>query len=137
MQLLEYGKNVSDAAKQAVTALESESLKVFYTDTFTVSPAKNPYRVFGDELGKKTADGSVVNIVVDGSGHIEQCRADYLDYGDYITDEGNVIKKEGSEKAYFAESLFKQSTKNDDPAVTDFRSAPYFDLIIDGIDPLN
>lgn len=81
--------------------------KVFDCSTFTVKNAK-----------ADTSDFSKASyITMDADGHLTAYLADVDDDGTY-TGETNVIKTEGG-ITYFAES--------------DGRSAPYFDIIIDGI----
>ena len=87
--------------------LQAGTLKVFDCSKFTVNGAK-----------ADTSDFSkAAYITVDAEGHLTSYLADVVDDGTY-TGETNVIKTEGS-ITYFAES--------------DFRSAPYFDIVIDGI----
>ena len=83
--------------------LISGEVKVFDTSTFTVRNAKA-----ADEYN---------NITMDADGRLTAYLADVIDLGNYAG-ETNVIKTENG-KTYFAES--------------EFRSAPYFDIIIDGI----
>ena len=81
--------------------------KVFDCSTFTVKNAK-----------ADTGDFSKAGcITMDADGHLTAYLADVDDAGDYVP-ETNVIKTEGT-VTYFAESAL--------------RSAPYFDVIIDGI----
>ena len=81
--------------------------KVFDCSTFTVKNAKA-------DTGAFSKAGS---ITMDAEGHLTAYIADVDDAGDFIP-ETNVIKTEGG-VTYFAESAL--------------RSAPYFDVIIDGI----
>ena len=83
--------------------LISGEIKVFDTSTFTVRNAKA-----ADQYGA---------ITMDADGRLTAYNADVIDVGDYAG-ETNVVKTEGG-KTFFAESFY--------------RSAPYFDLIIDGI----
>ncbi|MBR5388505.1 MAG: BMP family ABC transporter substrate-binding protein [Clostridia bacterium] len=96
------------AAKlEEVKAAFAEGKKVFDCSTFTVNGAK-----------ADTSDFSKAEyITMDADGHLTAYLADVIDAGDFVG-ETNVIKTAGDVK-YFAES--------------DFRSAPYFDIIIDGI----
>ena len=84
--------------------LISGEIKVFDTAHFTVRNAKA-----ADQYGAITMDAD--------TGKLLAYNADVIDNGDYAG-ETNVIKTENG-KTFFAESFF--------------RSAPYFDLIIDGI----
>lgn len=88
-------------------ALAAGTIKVFDCSTFTVKGAK--------------ADASAFSkasfITMDDDGHLTAYLADVDDDGTYVG-ETNVIKTAG-ETTYFAES--------------EFRSAPYFDIVIDGI----
>ena len=87
--------------------LVSGALKVFDCSKFTVKNAK-----------ADTSDFSKASfITMDEEGHLTAYLADVDDDGTYVG-ETNVIKTEGG-ITYFAES--------------DGRSAPYFDIIIDGI----
>ena len=83
--------------------LISGEIKVFDTANFTVRNAKA-----ADQYGA---------ITMDADGRLTAYNADVIDVGDYAG-ETNVVKTENG-KTFFAESFF--------------RSAPYFDLIIDGI----
>ena len=87
--------------------LVSGALKVFDCSKFTVKNAK-----------ADTGDFSKAGcITMDEEGHLTAYLADVDDFGDYIP-ETNVIRTENG-VTYFAESAL--------------RSAPYFDVIIDGI----
>ena len=83
--------------------LLSGEIKVFDCSTFTVRNAKA-----ADAYG---------SITMDENGRLTAYIADVVDNGDYVG-ETNVVKTENG-VTYFAES--------------EFRSAPYFDIIIDGI----
>ena len=81
--------------------------KVFDCSTFTVNNAKADTSAFS----------KAAYITTDAEGHLTAYNADVIDDGTYVG-ETNVIKTAGG-ITYFAES--------------EFRSAPYFDIIIDGI----
>ena len=87
--------------------LADGSLKVFDCSKFTVKNAKADTSAFS----------KAANITMDADGHLTAYLADVVDAGDYVG-ETNVIKTENG-VTYFAESAF--------------RSAPYFDIVIDGI----
>ena len=93
-----------DEVKAALTA---GTLKVFDCSKFTVKNAK----AYTGEFSKSSC------ITMDEAGHLTAYTADVDDAGDYVP-ETNVIKTEKG-VTYFAESTL--------------RSAPYFDVIIDGI----
>ncbi len=88
-------------------ALQNGTLKVFDCSKFTVNNAKADTSLFSK------AD----YITMDADGHLTAYSADVNSDADY-TGDTNVIKTEGG-VTYFAES--------------EFRSAPYFDIVIDGI----
>ena len=88
-------------------ALVAGTIKVFDCSTFTVKNAKADTSAFS----------KASYITTDAAGHLTAYLADVNDDGTYVG-ETNVIKTAGS-TTYFAES--------------EFRSAPYFDIIIDGI----
>lgn len=129
------GSVVADVATAAVdgTATKLEEIKnkinngeikIFDCSKFTV---KNNTMVIDNVIyqSQKQQDGSYLNVAVgttDADGHILTYKAD-VD-GDYVGDT-NVIKTSGT-TTYFDESN-----------ATAFRSAPYFDLQIDGITFLN
>ena len=87
--------------------LADGSLKVFDCSKFTVNNAKADTSAFS----------KAANITMDADGHLTAYLADVVDAGDYAG-ETDVIKTANG-ITYFAES--------------DFRSAPYFDIVIDGI----
>ena len=89
------------------TELEAGTRKVFDCSTFTVKGAK----------ADDSAFSKAAFITMDENGYLTAYNADVDDDGTY-TGETNVIKTAGG-ITYFAES--------------EFRSAPYFDIIIDGI----
>ena len=100
--------NVAAAGTQAAMDKAKQDLKdgkihVFDTSKFTVT------ETFGD--GTNTFYN--LNATMDATGHVTSVIADVDDFGDYIGETEAV--KDG----YFHES--------------EYRSAPYFDLIIDGI----
>ncbi len=124
VELIDYGKCIStedqEIIKKTKAELESGQLKVFDCDNFTVTMTDDQikdHRVIfqGDEI---TNDNGTK------TGHLSQYFADVEDNGDYMPDTNVIVSKNG--KTYFDES-------NSD----DFRSAPYFDIIIDGINTLN
>lgn len=88
-------------------ALAAGTIKVFDCSTFTVKGAKADTSAFS----------KASFITMDDDGHLTAYLADVDDDGTYVG-ETNVIKTAG-ETTYFAES--------------EFRSAPYFDIVIDGI----
>ena len=88
-------------------ALVAGTLKVFDCSKFTVNGAKADTSAFS----------KASYITVDAEGHLTAYLADVVDDGTY-TGETDVIKTENG-VTYFAESAF--------------RSAPYFDIVIDGI----
>ena len=100
--------NGTQAKLDAVKAeLVAGTRKVFDCSTFTVNGAKADASAFS----------KASYITMDADGHLTAYLADVDDDGNY-TGETNVIKS-ASGITYFAES--------------EFRSAPYFDIIIDGI----
>lgn len=159
VELLDFGNdsvlNPDDKAK--VENLKSEMEKktgeqnaqdIFNCEDFTVSPTYNESAFYGIPSKSKPDEWEVkprINVIADKvSNKINDFPAGYkknddpeknpknvnlttywadaIDAGDYQPDT-NVIKTINGDKKYFAESSF--------------RSAPYFDLIIDGIIPLN
>lgn len=106
----ELGKTAVAGTAEALTNLMAElkygNLKVFDCSTFTVT-------VINTEKEKKN-----VNATVDENGHLTQYKAD-VDTDAAYTADTDVVKTENG-VTYFAES--------------EFRSAPYFDLDIDGIE---
>ena len=92
---------------EVAAKLKDGSLKVFDCSKFTVKNAK-----------ADTSDFSkAANIVMDADGHLTSYKADVDSDPAYAADT-EVVKTEGG-VTYFAESAY--------------RSAPYFDIIIDGI----
>ena len=89
-----------EAIESAIEKLEKGEIKVFATDTFTVS-------------GANVTD----NMTVDEEGHITAYKADVDDMGDFVP-ETDVV----------SDGCFHESEK---------RSAPYFDINIDGITRLD
>ena len=114
VQITALGKaaapNTQAKLDEVKAKLISGEIKVFDTSTFTVT-------IIPDNPATEAFDGVNTNATVDANGKLIAYNADVIDNGDYIG-ETNVIKTENG-KTYFAES--------------EFRSAPYFDLIIDGI----
>ena len=83
--------------------LESGKLNVFDCSKFTVKAAKADTSKFS----------KAANITMDENGHLTGYLADVIDLGDYM-----------GETEVVANGVFKESDK---------RSAPYFDIVIDGI----
>ncbi len=102
-------KNKTDLAKCELVKAElvAGTRKVFDCSTFTVTVDK--------------AAGLNANATVDANGHLTGYLADVEDRGDYQGDTEAVVLKNGL-------TYFDESAK---------RSAPYFDLTIDGITLLN
>ena len=110
---------LSDLGKKASTSdtaayvnnvkkqLENGSLKVFDTSKFTVTVIP----ASGNDFGKNT------NATVDANKHLTSYKADVDDFGDYV-----------GETEVVANGEFQESK---------FRSAPYFDIQIDGINLLD
>ena len=111
------GTKIAEGTEAKVKAVEAElkagTRKVFDVSTFTVTIIP--------PSGKEGDFGTNTNATVDANGHLTAYNADVVDDGKYIG-ETNVIKTEGG-VTYFSESTS--------------RSAPYFDLTIDGITQLN
>ena len=98
----------TQAKLDAVKAqLKDGTLKVFDTSKFTVKNAKADTSAFS----------KAASITMDANGKLTGYIADVDDAGDYVP-KTEVIKTEGG-ITFFAES--------------ELRSAPYFDIIIDGI----
>ena len=114
VQITALGKAAAQGTQEKLedvkAKLISGEIKVFDTSTFTVT-------ITPDDPNTPDFDGINTNATVDQNGRLTAYLADVVDKGDYIG-ETNVVKTENG-KTYFAESFF--------------RSAPYFDLIIDGI----
>ena len=109
VKVLEFGAGVSDEAKAAVEAAEA-ALKAGTLKVFDCSK-------FTVTKGEKLN----VNATVDADGHLTGYQAD-VNTDDAFTPDTEAIKtKDGV--TYFAES--------------EFRSAPYFDVRIDGITEVN
>lgn len=109
--LTEVGAAAAAGTQEKLNAVAAElkagTRKVFDCSTFTVKGAK-----------ADTSDFSkAAYITMDADGHLTAYNADVDDDATYVG-ETNVIKTAGG-TTYFAES--------------EFRSAPYFDIIIDGI----
>lgn len=140
VQLLPYGKGVSNAAQDAVKAVAAElqdkvnPLRVFDTNNFTISQDKNPsYLAFNPKkdgvpqrYGVWTKNEETQNATV------TNYWADVIDEGDYIGDTDVIASEveEGKETFYFNESGF--AVEEGKP--NGLRSAPYFDLIVDGVE---
>lgn len=99
----------ADKLAEIKTKINNGEIKIFDCSKFTVT-------VVAGENGKNQ------NATVDGNKHLTAYLADIN--GDYVGDT-NVIKTSGTT------TFFDESNAND------FRSAPYFDLQIDGINFLN
>ncbi len=100
----------AEKLEEVKAKLISGEIKVFDTSTFTVT-------ITPDNPDTPAFDGVNTNATVDANGKLLSYLADVVDDGTYAGDT-DVIKTENG-VSYFAES--------------EFRSAPYFDLIIDGI----
>jgi len=128
VELCEYGnelnnnqdwKNELDTVK---TSLENGTLKVFDCDTFTVT-INDKRNKFADVTFASPEETAAK------SGKIKGYRANVIDDENYTPDTEVCFHK--SESKYFiGESYIPDSGDI-------VRSAPYFELIIDGIDPLN
>lgn len=89
------------------------SLKVFDCSKFTAKNAKAVQEAEATLAEHSNAYWKALNLTIDQDGHITSYLADIIDVGDYAG-ETNAIEN----------GIFTESSK---------RSAPYFDLIIDGI----
>ena len=111
VQITVLGEAAAEGTQARLDAVKAElaagTLKVFDCSKFTVNGAKADTSAFS----------KASFITVDAEGHLTSYLADVIDDGTY-TGETNVIKTEGG-ITYFDESAF--------------RSAPYFDIVIDGI----
>ena len=111
VQITVLGEAAAEGTQARLDAVKAQlmdgSLKVFDCSKFTVKNAKADTSLYSK------AD----SITMDADGHLTSYLAD-VDSDENYTPDTNVIKTEGG-VTYFAES--------------DFRSAPYFDIIIDGI----
>ena len=109
--LTEVGGAAAEGTQAKLDAVKAKivdgTLKIFDCSKFTVKNAKADTSEFS----------KAASITMDADGHLTAYVADVDDAGDYVP-ETNVIKTENG-VTYFAES--------------DLRSAPYFDIIIDGI----
>jgi len=119
VELCEYGDSVSEETKQLVEKTKQQLIDkdifVYDTSKFTVTKT--------DKRNKFSA----IEFEDDGK-HIKSYKADVVDNGDYVPETEVIKEYRGTH--YVAESCLMD--------VGDWnRSAPYFDLIIDGIDPLN
>lgn len=114
VQITALGKAAANGTQAKLDEVKAKlvagEIKVFDTANFTVT-------IIPDNPDTEAFDGVNTNATVDENGKLLSYLADVIDKGDYIG-ETNVVKTENG-KTYFAESFF--------------RSAPYFDLIIDGI----
>ena len=119
VELIEYGQNIAPGTNalvlKATYELATGARRVFDCANFTVKNAK--------------ANDTYGNITCDANGHLTAYNADVKDIiGDdgqstYAGDTNVVTTDEATGITYFSESTF--------------RSAPYFDLEIDGIELLN
>ena len=111
VQLTEVGMEAADGTQAKLDQVKAELIagtrKVFDCSKFTVNGAKADTSAFS----------KAAYITTDATGHLTSYKADVNDDGTY-TGETEVIKSANG-ITYFAES--------------EFRSAPYFDIIIDGI----
>ena len=111
-------KAAVDGTASKLSTIEAElkagTRKVFDCSKFTVTIIPSS--------GAEGDFGTNTNATVDAAGHLTAYNADVVDNGDYIG-ETNVIKTDGNGVTFFDESTF--------------RSAPYFDIQIDGITLLN
>ena len=99
--------------------------KVFDCSKFTVTVDQNKKDAFGGVInGCATVDGSVQNTETVKQGHLTAYLADVIP-DEFFTGDTNVVKTDANGVTYFAESA------------SEFRSAPFFNIIIDGITPLN
>ena len=109
VELLTLSKNCTADAAAKVDEVKAKladgSLKVYDCSKFTVT----------------VTDKDNTNATVDESGHLTKYLADVKDEGDYAHETDVIVKDEKTGITYFAESAEQ------------FRSAPYFDIIIDGI----
>ena len=109
--ITELGTAAAEGTQAKLDAVKAQlkdgSLKIFDCSKFTVKNAKADTSEFS----------KAGSIVMDANGKLTSYKADVDDAGDFVP-ETEVIKTENG-VTYFAES--------------EFRSAPYFDIIIDGI----
>ena len=109
--ITELGTAAAEGTQAKLDAVKAQlkdgTLKVFDCSKFTVKNAKADTSEFS----------KAASITMDADGHLTGYIADVDDAGDFVP-ETEVIKTEGN-VTYFAES--------------ELRSAPYFDIIIDGI----
>ena len=103
----------ADTLKTVEAELKAGTRKVFDCSKFTVTIIP--------PSGEEGDFGTNTNATVDENGHLTAYNADVEDYGNFVGDT-NVIKTVGGI------TFFDEST---------FRSAPYFDVQIDGITLLN
>ena len=111
VEITVLGDAAAEGTQAKLDAVKAElaagTLKVFDCSKFTVNGAKADTSAFS----------KASYITMDAEGHLTAYLADVVDDGTY-TGETDVIKTENG-VTYFAESAF--------------RSAPYFDIVIDGI----
>ncbi len=112
VQITALGAAAAPGTQEVLDAVKAQliagTIKVFNVANFTVTKAN---------IEDKAGDEPANRITMDNDGHLIAYNADVIDDGTF-TGETNVIKTEGG-ITYFAES--------------EFRSAPYFEIIIDGI----
>ena len=120
VNLTSLGKNVAEGTAAKVNKLIAElvlgNVKVFDCSTFTVTVDPNA-KVIGQPW-----NGKNVNATVDGEGHLIGYQADVDSDPAYAPDHEAVVTDAISGVTFFAESTL--------------RSAPYFDVDIDGIEEL-
>ena len=121
VQVLEVGSAATSRTQAQVNfvagQLKREEVDVFDCDTFTVTVDKTDANPLNWLNANAQVDGEEVPAGTKKSGKLTSYLADVEDFGDYIGDTEVVL--DGA----FRESLF--------------RSAPYFDIQIDGITLLN
>ena len=117
IQLLEFSDEMEEYSDEIIdiaTELRDGGKEVFDVNTFTVKNCKRG----GFEM--------------DSDGHLTKCLAD-ID-GDYVPEENVIKHKSDGSITFFAESDYDAYAVGE---ANPLRSAPYFDLIIDGITTLN
>jgi len=116
----DYVAEDKNQVEQIKDDLKNGKTHVFDTSKFTVTKTdkRNPF----------------ANIKLDSDGHLLEYYPDVIDKGDYKSDHINVVANDEEGNKYVSESYVVDANK--EPLET-CRSAPYFDLIIDGIETLN
>lgn len=121
VNLSSLGKSVAAGTAEKVNKLIANlvlgNIKVFDCSTFTVTIDENAKSLGYED---KPWSGKNLNATVDGDGHLTAYMADVDSDPDYAGDHNVVVSEDGV--TYFAESFW--------------RSAPYFDVDIDGISTL-